>query len=86
MPQLPYFEKKILKTEKNATFADPKRDDGAIAQLVEQRTENPCVAGSIPAGTTKKAKAFSRKIKGFFVSVIEQAHCPSSYNSSIPDR
>ena len=26
---------------------------GAIAQLVEQRTENPCVAGSIPAGTTK---------------------------------
>lgn len=26
---------------------------GALAQLVEQRTENPCVAGSIPAGTTK---------------------------------
>jgi hypothetical protein len=22
--------------------------------LVEQRTENPCVAGSIPAGTTKE--------------------------------
>ena len=29
---------------------------GAIAQLVEQRTENPCVAGSIPAGTTSKIK------------------------------
>gem|GEM_PF-1359930 len=28
---------------------------GAIAQLVEQRTENPCVAGSNPAGTTSKA-------------------------------
>ena len=28
--------------------------DGAIAQLVEQRTENPCVGGSIPPGTTKK--------------------------------
>ena len=27
---------------------------GAIAQLVEQRTENPCVTGSIPVGTTKK--------------------------------
>ena len=27
--------------------------EGAIAQLVEQRTENPCVAGSNPAGTTK---------------------------------
>ena len=30
---------------------------GAIAQLVEQRTENPCVPGSIPGGTTlKKSK------------------------------
>ena len=30
------------------------RNDGAIAQLVEQRTENPCVPGSIPGGTTAK--------------------------------
>ena len=30
------------------------RRDGAIAQLVEQRTENPCVPGSIPGGTTLK--------------------------------
>ena len=29
------------------------RKIGAIAQLVEQRTENPCVPGSIPGGTTK---------------------------------
>ena len=28
---------------------------GAIAQLVEQRTENPCVTGSIPVGTTEMA-------------------------------
>ena len=28
--------------------------NGAIAQLVEQRTENPCVPGSIPGGTTLK--------------------------------
>ena len=27
---------------------------GSIAQSVEQRTENPCVAGSIPAGATMK--------------------------------
>ena len=50
--------------KKEATFAFPnesktfdlltKRRQGAIAQSVEQRTENPCVAGSIPAGTTKK--------------------------------
>ena len=33
-------------------------NDGAIAQLVEQRTENPCVPGSIPGGTTlNKQKA-----------------------------
>ena len=25
---------------------------GAVAQLVEQRTENPCVGGSIPPHTT----------------------------------
>ena len=31
-------------------FADI--NNGAIAQLVEQRTENPCVPGSIPGGTT----------------------------------
>ena len=28
------------------------KNAGAIAQLVEQRTENPCVPGSIPGGTT----------------------------------
>ena len=27
---------------------------GVIAQLVEQRTENPCVPGSIPGDTTAK--------------------------------
>lgn len=30
---------------------------GAIAQLVEQRTENPCVPGSIPGGTTTERGA-----------------------------
>jgi hypothetical protein len=29
---------------------------GAIAQSVEQRTENPCVPGSIPGGTTSKKR------------------------------
>jgi hypothetical protein len=28
--------------------------EGAVAQLVEQRTENPCVGGSIPPHTTKR--------------------------------
>ena len=33
------------------------RNDGALAQSVEQRTENPCVPGSIPGGTTFKILA-----------------------------
>ena len=39
-----------IPNEKNASS---NRKNGAIAQLVEQRTENPCVPGSIPGGTTK---------------------------------
>ncbi len=31
-----------------------RNQKGTIAQLVEQRTENPCVPGSIPGGTTAK--------------------------------
>jgi 5-methylthioribose kinase len=30
------------------------RKEGAIAQSVEQWTENPCVPGSIPGGTTEQ--------------------------------
>ena len=35
---------------------------GAIAQLVEQRTENPCVPGSIPGGTTKQTLRVSQSL------------------------
>ena len=35
----------------------------AVAQLVEQRTENPCVVGSIPTG----GKAQTRNGLGFFL-------------------
>ncbi len=42
------------------------RTRGAIAQLVEQRTENPCVTGSIPVGTTKK-----RLVRASFFVPIE---------------
>ena len=57
------FLKKLAKclVERNnsTTFALAKKKSsfltvGAIAQMVEQRTENPCVPGSIPGGTTKK--------------------------------
>ena len=39
---------------KNLSYLCTRKQDGAIAQLVEQRTENPCVPGSIPGGTTCK--------------------------------
>ena len=47
------------------------RTAGAIAQLVEQRTENPCVPGSIPGGTTFKKliiKQLLIKVAAFFIS------------------
>jgi hypothetical protein len=43
-----------------------KATAGAVAQSVEQRTENPCVAGSIPAHTTALKKA-STAMLGFFI-------------------
>ncbi len=41
---------------------------GALAQLVEQRTENPCVPGSIPGGTTTITcnSLFIRKLQVFW--------------------
>jgi len=46
--------KKNVQIFKKRLFLQPI-SQGTIAQLVEQRTENPCVPGSIPGGTTKKA-------------------------------
>ena len=42
---------------------------GAIAQLVEQRTENPCVTGSIPVGTTK-IKQLHKHVPAFLCSIM----------------
>ena len=43
---------------------------GAIAQMVEQRTENPCVPGSIPGGTTYKESFFGVTL--FYIRAIAQ--------------
>ena len=67
-------EKKFGLTKILITFAPQSKNfrmqpcdfriaDGAIAQLVEQRTENPCVPGSIPGGTTRKPLTL---VGGFF--------------------
>ena len=48
----------------------PSKTRGAIAQLVEQRTENPCVPGSIPGGTTSGGRCidfyFGKVYASFF--------------------
>ncbi len=44
---------------------------GDIAQLVEQRTENPCVLGSNPSITTKKISQLANVPIGFFLLGIE---------------
>ena len=41
-------------------YLQPLYSTGALAQLVEQRTENPCVPGSIPGGTTAKPRSYDR--------------------------
>ena len=57
----------LLSTE---WFFNFKFYNGAIAQLVEQRTENPCVPGSIPGGTTKKDAIKLNWLRLFFVCFI----------------
>lgn len=54
--------------EFNIIFA-PTNKAGALAQLVEQRTENPCVPGSIPGGTTLK-RAIAKVIALLFLSTL----------------
>ena len=50
-----YLDIHLAEQNKKHTFALANQQ-GAIAQLVEQRTENPCVPGSIPGGTTEERK------------------------------
>jgi 3-dehydroquinate synthase len=46
---------------------------GAIAQLVEQWTENPCVPGSNPGGTTKLTKRSLYSLR-FFYAILPPMH------------
>ena len=69
------MQKYLRISKKSSTFAPAFREKlrGAIAQLVEQRTENPCVPGSIPGGTTVKKRSIcnepqklNKKLLGFY--------------------
>ena len=56
------------------------RNNGAIAQLVEQRTENPCVPGSIPGGTTFTKRKIMKtaeiqSFQRFFLYVLSAKMC-----------
>ena len=58
------------------------QNDGVVAQVVEQWTENPCVAGSTPADTTKNgspAKSYRfRLYKGQNYLTSSQVYVPIS--------
>ena len=71
-------------SKKSSTFAAAfvQKDDlhGAIAQLVEQRTENPCVPSSILGGTTERDFRVSflysqaKKIYPFDILFLKNLH------------
>jgi hypothetical protein len=45
----------------------PSFEDGVVAQMVEQRTENPCVTGSIPVdATADQSKNPGQFARGFY--------------------
>ena len=51
-----FFRNSLQFKKVSLTLKPQTRNNGAIDKLVEQRTENPCVPGSIPGGTTLKKK------------------------------
>ena len=70
----------MVKPKFNSIFA-PANLNGAIAQLVEQRTENPCVPGSIPGGTTEKR---CKNHEGAIAQLVEQRTENPCVPGSIP--
>ena len=69
------FFLKTLAQYKNLSYLCTRKWDGAIAQLVEQRTENPCVPGSIPGGTTLKETESYSDVALFFIYLPKCRHC-----------
>ena len=52
----------ICCNEAQVQFRDCGPRNGQVAQSVEQRTENPCVGGSIPPLATSSAMAYTEDI------------------------
>ncbi len=57
--------------QNKALSLHPLRENGVIAQLVEQRTENPCVPGSIPGDATKE-NSYMHDVTVFFHHFIPE--------------
>ena len=51
---------------RNLSKEHPRKKQGEIAQLVEQRTENPCVPGSIPGLATTFMQLMKSSLQLFF--------------------
>jgi hypothetical protein len=68
IPNRFFFDKVFAYSDLRYIFA--VRKGGAIAQSVEQWTENPCVPGSIPGGTTSLNRK-PRKIKDLWGFVFK---------------
>ena len=66
----------MQKCKKSRTFAPALL--GTLAQVVEQWTENPCVLGSTPRGTTKEAHA------SFFVFDARLPRSPRTTRTTRP--
>ena len=75
-----YFSQKSLEFKiKDIPLQPQTRNNGAIAQLVEQRTENPCVPGSIPGGTTFTKRKIMKTAEIQFFSGFFFMYCPQKY-------
>ena len=73
------FFKKACTKQKLTLSLHSQNKSGTIAQLVEQRTENPCVPGSIPGGTTQKDLKFTQNFRSFCISHSLSAHTTTSH-------
>ena len=83
---------KDLRLQEKLLPLQSRKGNGAVAQVVEQWTENPCVAGSTPASTTLGPLFFSGLFCFYFwdtaVSRTEDASgaaggCPQSVESAV---
>ena len=84
-----FFFRNSLQFKKVSLPLQPQtRNNGAIAQLVEQRTENPCVPGSIPGGTTFTKRKIMKTaeiqlFQRFFLYVLPAKICNLGVNVTI---